>query len=76
MLNKTNYILIGLGTLTVMLGFWMLAGSGNHTPNFWDADIMSFMRMNVAPATLIIGYTITGYGIFAKPFQKINLREQ
>ena len=76
MLDKTNYIFISTGVLVVLLGFWLLAGGGNHSQSFWDADIMSVVRMNIAPATVVLGYIMTGYGIFARPFQKTNVREQ
>lgn len=64
--GKENYkfLLIGLGVIA--LGFILMSGSSNNNPEVWNADIMSFRRIRLAPAVVLIGFGITIYSIFRK----------
>ncbi len=46
--TKENYIYLGIGILTLIIGFYLLS-SGN-----WDSSI----SLNVAPILLVIGYLV------------------
>ena len=64
--GKENYkfLLIGLGVIA--LGFILMSGSSNDNPEVWNADIMSFRRIRLAPTVVLIGFGITIYSIFRK----------
>ena len=64
--GKENYkfLLIGLGVIA--LGFILMSGSSNNNPEVWNADIMSFRRIRLAPTVVLIGFGITIYSIFRK----------
>ncbi|MFM2229942.1 MAG: hypothetical protein RL607_1200 [Bacteroidota bacterium] len=64
--GKENYkfLLIGLGVIA--LGFILMSGSSNDNPAVWNADIMSFRRIRLAPTVVLIGFGITIYSIFRK----------
>lgn len=67
--DKTNYILIAVGVLVVILGFFLMSGDGT-TLNGFNADIFSVRRIRVAPVVCFIGFASMIYGIMHKPKPK------
>lgn len=64
--DRTNYILIALGVVVVVIGFFLMGGSGSTETEF-NPDIFSAMRIRVAPALCFIGFVSMIFGIMHKP---------
>ena len=52
--DKTNFILLAVGMLVVILGFILMSGAGSDESVF-DNDIFSVSRIKVAPVVCFIG---------------------
>lgn len=64
--DKTNFILIAVGMLVVILGFILMSGGGSDESVF-DADIFCVRRIKVAPVICFIGFISIVYAIIRKP---------
>ena len=64
--SKTNFVLIGISALVVVIGFLMMIGAGS-TPTQFDPDIFSGLRTKVAPVVCFIGFVSMIYAIVHKP---------
>ncbi len=64
--GKENYKFLIIGLAVIALGFILMSGSSNSNPAVWNADIMSFRRIRLAPTVVLIGFGITIYAIFRK----------
>ena len=64
--DKTNFILLGVGMLIIILGFLLMTGSGS-TEGYFEPDIFSVRRIKVAPAVCLFGFVFMIYGILRKP---------
>ncbi|MBQ3806052.1 MAG: DUF3098 domain-containing protein [Prevotella sp.] len=60
--SKTNFMLIGVSMLIVVVGFLMMIGASSNETQF-DADIFSAMRTKVAPVVCFIGFVSIVGGI-------------
>ncbi len=56
--SSTNYLLLGLSVLILVIGFYIMSGS---------EDIDSFEKLTVAPIVVIFGFIV---GIFAIFFRR------
>ena len=69
--DKQNYILMGIGLLLIIIGFFLMAGGKSSDPMvFNDAEIYSFRRITLAPIMILLGFIVEGYAIFKKPSTK------
>lgn len=65
--DKTNYILLGVAALLIIVGFILMSG-GNTDPNvFNEAEIYSFRRITLAPIVIIAGFILVIVAILKKP---------
>jgi hypothetical protein len=63
--NKKNFLFFGIGLLTVVIGFFFMAGGQMPDANTFDESIIySPMRITVAPFMVLLGLGIIIYGIF------------
>lgn len=67
--DKTNFILLAVGMLVVILGFLLMSGAGSDESVF-DNDIFSVRRIKVAPVVCFIGFISIIYAIIRKPADK------
>lgn len=67
--DKTNFILLAVGMLVVILGFILMSGAGSDESVF-DNDIFSVRRIKVAPVVCFIGFISIIYAIIRKPVDK------
>lgn len=67
--GKTNFILLAVGMLVVILGFILMSGAGSDESVF-DNDIFSVRRIKVAPVVCFIGFISIIYAIIRKPADK------
>ncbi|MBE0661519.1 MAG: DUF3098 domain-containing protein [Bacteroidales bacterium] len=65
--DRSNYFLVILALLFIMLGFIMMSGGGSEDPNVFDRSIFSFRRITLAPILVLAGYVIGVYAIMKKP---------
>jgi hypothetical protein len=67
-LGKTNYYLIIIGCVIILLGFILMVGGRSNDPNVFNAnEIFSFRRITLAPIIVIIGFVFELYAIMKKP---------
>ena len=67
--DKTNFILLAVGMLVVILGFILMSGAGSDESVF-NNDIFSVRRIKVAPVVCFIGFISIIYAIIRKPTDK------
>lgn len=66
--DKTNYILMGIGALFIVIGFALMAGGKNPDPNVFDAEeVYSFRRITLAPILIILGFVVELFAVLKKP---------
>ena len=64
--DKTNFTLLGIGMVVIILGFLLMSGPGS-TESAFNPDIFSARRIKVAPAVCFLGFIFFIYGILRKP---------
>lgn len=64
--GKTNFILLAIGMIIVVIGFILMSGSGSTETTF-NPDIFSVRRIKVAPVMCLFGFLFIIYGILHKP---------
>lgn len=67
--GKLNFILIAIGVVVVLIGFFLMAG-GQSTPEKFDASIFSAVHIKVAPVVTLIGFLSIIVAIIIKPKDK------
>ena len=62
--STTNYIIIGIGLLLVIVGFFVMSG-GHNGPDEWKAEVIySFSRLTLAPIIILTGLGVVVVAIF------------
>ena len=56
--EKTNYILMLVGILFVIVGYVLMAGGGSDDPNVFNPEIFSPRRIVIAPIFILAGLAI------------------
>lgn len=64
--DKTNFILLAIGMVVIILGFILMSGPGSTETTF-EPDIFSVRRIKVAPIVCFVGFIFMIYGILRKP---------
>jgi len=67
--GKTNFILIGISMILIIIGFFLMGGSGSTETSF-NPDIFSTTRIVVAPGICFIGFLLVIIGILYKAKDK------
>ena len=65
-LGKQNFMLIALGVVIVVIGFFLLSGGGADDVSSFSPEIFNTRRMDIAPLTILAGYGIVMWGIIKK----------
>ncbi|MBM6654146.1 DUF3098 domain-containing protein [Bacteroides mediterraneensis] len=74
--DKTNFILLAIGMVVIILGFILMSGPGSTETTF-EPDIFSVRRIKVAPLVCFVGFIFMIYGILRKPKDKeITTKEE
>lgn len=53
-LSKTNYIIIGISVLIIIVGFALMGGSSTEIE--FNPDVFSFRRITLAPIVCMVGF--------------------
>ena len=64
--DKTNFILLAVSMLIVIIGFVLMSGPSSDESAF-NADIFSTTRIKVAPVVCFVGFISMIYAIVRKP---------
>ena len=64
--SRSNYIWLGVGIATLILGYVLMSGGGSDDPNVFDESIFSFRRITLAPTVVLAGYGVIFYAILKK----------
>lgn len=64
---KQNYLLMVLGAVAVVIGFFLMSGGSSDDPNVFNEEIFSFRRVTLAPIVVLAGYAIVFYAVMKKP---------
>ncbi len=67
--GKTNFIIIGISMIIVVIGYCLMTGAESNTEKF-DAEIFSSMRVSIAPVITLVGFLLIICGIMYKPSDK------
>ena len=63
-LTKTNYIIMGVSALLILIGFILMYGS--TTDVAFNPDVFSFRRITLAPIVVMSGFFLMIVGIMWK----------
>ncbi|MBO5612391.1 MAG: DUF3098 domain-containing protein [Prevotella sp.] len=72
--DKTNFILLAVGMIVVIIGFILMGGSSSTETQF-NPDIFSVRRIKVAPVICFIGFASMIYGVMRKPKDNNQIKE-
>ena len=64
--DKTNFILLAVGMVVVILGFLLMTGPSS-TESAFEPDIFSVRRIKVAPVVCFQGFIFMIYAVLRKP---------
>ena len=64
--DRTNFILLAVGMVVVIIGFILMSG-GSTTDNSFNPEIFSTMRIKVAPVVCFVGFISMIYAVIRKP---------
>lgn len=66
--DKQNYMLMGLGILLIVIGFFLMSGGPMDPNELWgeNPDIYSFRRITLAPFIVLAGLGLQVYAIFKR----------
>lgn len=65
-LGKTNFIILAVGMVIVIIGFILMSGAGSDESVF-SYDLFNARRIKVAPVVCFIGFVSIIYGIIRNP---------
>lgn len=66
--DRTNYIIMIVGVVVILTGFWLMSGGATTDPNIFPAEeIYSFRRITLAPIVIIVGFAIEIFAILKRP---------
>ena len=64
--DKTNFILLAIGMVVVVIGFLLMTGPASSDA-MYEPDIFSARRIKVAPIVCLIGFVSMIYAVVHKP---------
>ncbi len=64
-LGKTNFIIMGVATLMIIVGFALISGGGTEDGTF-NPEIFNATRLVIGPTLAFLGFIGIGAGIILK----------
>lgn len=66
--DKSNYMLMGIGLIMIIVGYLLMAGGKSEDPNVFNYDeIYSFRRITLAPIMVLGGFVVEIIAIMKRP---------
>lgn len=65
-LGKTNFILIGIAIVVIIIGFCLMSGGATTEETGFNPAIFSKQRIVVAPMVTMLGFLMVIFGILKK----------
>ncbi|MBR2351799.1 MAG: DUF3098 domain-containing protein [Alistipes sp.] len=65
-LTMRNYVLLLAGALVIVVGFVLMAGGGEATPEEFHYEIFSWRRITLAPILVVGGFVFEIYAIMKR----------
>lgn len=66
--DRTNYYIMIVGIVVILIGFVLMSGGATSDPNvFPKEELYSFRRITLAPIVVMIGFAIEIYAILKRP---------
>lgn len=72
--DKTNFILLAIGMVVVIVGFLLMTGPSSTATHF-EPDIFSVRRIKVAPVVCLLGFVFMIYAVLRKPKTTEEVKE-
>lgn len=72
--DKTNFILLAIGMVVVIIGFILMGGPASTSTHF-EPDIFSVRRIKVAPLVCLFGFVFMIYAVLRKPKTQKEVEE-
>lgn len=69
--DKTNFILLAIAMVVVIVGFVLMTGPVSTETHF-EPDIFSARRIKVAPLVCLAGFVFMIYAVLRKPKEMKN----
>ena len=68
-LQTKNYYLLLAAAVIIVIGFILMTGGRNPSPDVFNFEMFSFRRITLAPIFVVGGFVLAGYAIM-KRFEK------
>lgn len=68
--SKTNYALMALGMVVILMGFYIMSGGNDEDLTKFSEEIFSQRRIFWAPLIVVLGFVIEVIAIFYSPKKK------
>ena len=65
--RRKNYKFMLIGIAFIALGFILMAGGGSDDPKVFNLEIYSWRRIRLAPALILLCFSIEFYSILFNP---------
>lgn len=65
-LSKINYLLMAVGAIIIVVGFILMAGGTEATPENFSYNIFSWRRITLAPIVVIVGFAFEIFAIMKR----------
>lgn len=65
-LTMRNYVLMLVGAVVIVLGFVLMSGGGEATPEEFHYEIFSWRRITLAPILVVAGFAFEIYAILKR----------
>lgn len=66
--DKTNYIIMVVGVIVILIGFALMSGGATTDPDiFPENELYSFRRITLAPIVVMAGFAIEIFAILKRP---------
>ncbi len=65
-LTMRNYLLMLVGAVVIVLGFVLMSGGTEATPQEFSYDIFSWRRITLAPIVVVAGFAFEIYAILKR----------
>jgi Ca2+/H+ antiporter len=74
--RKTNYILMIIGVVLLVIGLFCLAGGAASSPDEFNPEVFSTRRIVVAPIVILLGLVTEIFAIMWRPKVKQSENEE